>query len=198
MFEEKKIQSLPKVLYKDKKSGIVKKDKFDPNRIFMSLRRETDLSEKEAEMITLDVFRFIASSNLKILTAPLINTDFEPDLVIVYCDTNQLRSMLLSLNEEEKPGVKSNFFPFSCAWAVTSPIIHNEYWVNLPDPGEYVRALTQAGEMIFSIPAPKLDDFMSGIRTFFEESMFANEQMMMESDFPQPEIYRDIFKKWDQ
>ena len=72
MFEEKIIHALPKVLYKDKKSGIVKKNKFDPNRIYKSLIKETDLSEKDAQMITLDVFRFIASSNLKILTAPLI------------------------------------------------------------------------------------------------------------------------------
>lgn len=132
-----------------------------------------------------------------IITAPLSNTPFVPDLVIIYCDTNQLRSILLSLKEEEKPLVKSNFFPFSCAWSVTSPIIHNEYWINLPDPGEYVRALTQAGEMIFSIPAPKLDEFMTGLGAFFKESMFANEQMMMQSDFPQPDIYREIFKKWN-
>lgn len=72
MFEEKIIHSLPKVLYKDKKSGIVKEDKFNPNRIFKSLIKETELSEKNANKITLEVFRFIASSNLKILTAPLI------------------------------------------------------------------------------------------------------------------------------
>jgi len=72
MFEEKILRSLPEVLYKDKKSGIVKKDKFDPNRIYSALINETDLSEQEAQEITIDVFRFIASSNLKILTAPLI------------------------------------------------------------------------------------------------------------------------------
>ncbi len=72
MFEEKILHSLPEVLYKDKKSGKVKKDKFDPNRIYLSLINETDLSEKEAQKITIDVFRFIAASNLKILTAPLI------------------------------------------------------------------------------------------------------------------------------
>lgn len=72
MFKEKIIHSLPEVLYKDKNSSIIKKDKFDPNRIFMSLRKETELSEKDVQKITLDVFRFIASSNLKILTAPLI------------------------------------------------------------------------------------------------------------------------------
>jgi len=50
----------------------VKKNKFDPNRIYDRLIKETSLSEKDAEKVTLDVFRFIASSNLKILTAPLI------------------------------------------------------------------------------------------------------------------------------
>lgn len=72
MFEEKIYDSLPEVHYKDKKSGIVKKDKFDPNRIYISLLKETELSEQDAEKITIDVFRFITSSNLKILTAPLI------------------------------------------------------------------------------------------------------------------------------
>ena len=72
MFDEKIIQSFPEVLYKDKKKGIVKKNKFDPNRIYDRLVKETSLSEKDAEKVTLDVFRFIASSNLKILTAPLI------------------------------------------------------------------------------------------------------------------------------
>ena len=131
-----------------------------------------------------------------ILTAPLKTASFVPDLVLIYSDTNQLRSILLSIDENERSEIKSHFFPFSCAWAVTSPILHNEYSVTLPDPGEYVRALTQAGEMIFSIPATKLDKFMNGLRLFFKDSMFANEQMMMASDFNQPEIYKKIFREW--
>ena len=131
-----------------------------------------------------------------ILTSPLKTASFKPDLVLIYCDTNQLRSMLLSISEQERSEIISSFYPFSCAWAVTSPVLHNKYSITLPDPGEYVRALTQAGEMIFSIPAPKLEGFMKDLKVFFKESMFANEQMMMASDFPQPEIYKNIFKKW--
>ncbi len=131
-----------------------------------------------------------------ILTAPLKSAAFEPDLVLIYSDTNQLRDMLLSLKEEEKNKVKSNFFPISCAFAITNPILDNEYWINLPDPGEYVRALTQPGEMMFSIPNSKLVDFMEGLRKFYKESMFAREQMMMESDFLQPEIYKKMFEAW--
>ena len=135
-----------------------------------------------------------------ILTAPLRTATFDPDVVIVYSDTNQLRKMLLALKDEERPMVKSNFFPFSCAYSVTSPILKGEYWINLPDPGEYVRALTQAGEMIFSIPKVKLADFMENLKKFYSESTFestfAHEQMMMKSDFPQPALYKRFFKTW--
>lgn len=72
MYNEKIIKSLPEVLYKDKQVGNVKKSEFNPNRIYDRLIKETSLSKKDAKNITLDVFRFIASSNLKILTAPLI------------------------------------------------------------------------------------------------------------------------------
>ncbi len=131
-----------------------------------------------------------------ILTAPLKSAAFEPDLVLIYSDTNQLREMLLSLKEEDKPKVKSSFFPISCAFAITNPILDNEYWINLPDPGEYVRALTQPGEMMFSIPSPKLSGFMEDLRKFYKESMFAREQMMMEADFMQPDIYKKMFESW--
>ncbi|MBN2040505.1 MAG: DUF169 domain-containing protein [Spirochaetes bacterium] len=130
------------------------------------------------------------------LTAPLKTSTFEPDVVLVYCSTNQLRDMLLSLKEEERPDVKSNFFYQSCAFAITTPILNNEYWINLPDPGEYVRALTQPGEMIFSIPAAKMSGFMENLEKFDKESMFAHEQMMMQADFPQPDIYKQVFKMW--
>jgi uncharacterized protein (DUF169 family) len=140
--------------------------------------------------------RFEYGRYVGILTAPLTSAVFEPDLVLIYSDTNQLRDMLLSLNEDEKPKVKTNLFPISCAFSITNPILDNEYWVNLPDPGEYVRALTQAGEMMFSIPTPKLTGFVEGLRKFYKESMFAREQMMMESDFPQPDIYKKLFETW--
>ncbi len=140
--------------------------------------------------------RFEVGRYIGILTGPLESAAFKPDLVLVYADTHQLRSMLLSLREEEKPKVRSNFFPISCAFAVTHPILENAYWINLPDPGEYVRALAQPGELIFSIPARKMPGFIRGLRKFYRESMFADEQMLMQSDFSQPEIYRKLFGRW--
>jgi len=132
-----------------------------------------------------------------ILTAPLKKANFKPDAVIVYCDTNQLRIMLLSLKEEDRHKVKSNFFPFSCSNAVIPVILNNEYWINLPDPGEYARALTIAGEMMFSVPEKRLAEFVANLGEFDRgESGFAHEQMMMRPDFPQPDLYKKVFEDW--
>jgi uncharacterized protein (DUF169 family) len=132
-----------------------------------------------------------------ILTAPLKKANYVPDAVIIYCDTNQLRIMLLGLPEAERPLVKTNFFPFSCSNAVVPVIRHGEYWINLPDPGEYARALTIAGEMMFSVPKDKLATLVDGIRDMERnESGFSHESMMMRPDFPQPDLYKNVFEAW--
>jgi uncharacterized protein (DUF169 family) len=132
-----------------------------------------------------------------ILTAPLKKANFTPDAVIIYCDTNQLRVILLSLKPEDRPLVKSNFFPFSCSNGVVPVILHGEYWINLPDPGEYARALTIAGEMMFSVPAARLPTLVEGLRGMERnESGFSHEQMMMRPDFPQPDLYKHVFESW--
>jgi uncharacterized protein (DUF169 family) len=132
-----------------------------------------------------------------ILTAPLKKATFKPDAVIIYCDTNQLRIMLLSLKPEERSLVKYNFFPFSCSASVVPVILNNEYWINLPDPGEYARALTIAGEMMFSVPEKRLASFVGNLGEFDRgESGFAHEQMMMRPDFPQPDLYKKVFADW--
>jgi uncharacterized protein (DUF169 family) len=132
-----------------------------------------------------------------ILTAPLKKATFEPECIIIFCDTNQLRIILLSLKNEERALVKSNFFPFSCSNSVVPVILHNEYWINLPDPGEYARALTTAGEMMFSVPKDRLASLVENLRGMERnESGFAHETMMMRPDFPQPDLYKHVFEAW--
>jgi uncharacterized protein (DUF169 family) len=132
-----------------------------------------------------------------ILTAPLKKATFEPDVVIIYFDTNQLRIILLSLKMEDRTLVKSNFFPFSCSNSVVPVMLNGEYWINLPDPGEYSRALTIAGEIMFSVPRGKLAGLVENLGQFDRnESGFAHEQMMMRPDFPQPELYKRVFESW--
>ncbi len=132
-----------------------------------------------------------------IVTAPLITATFEPDLVIIYSNTGQLRNMLLSLKNEERRLVNSYFFPFSCAYSVVNPMLTGQYWIVLPDPGEYERALGGEDEMMFSVPRAKLQGFMSDFKKA-QDGMwgYTRSNFMMRPDFPQPDLYKKMFKKW--
>jgi uncharacterized protein (DUF169 family) len=87
-----------------------------------------------------------------IVSAPLKSANFTPDVVIAYLKPAQLRGLLLSMKVEDVPLVSGHYFPPSCGWAVVEPIKTGKYWVVMPDPGEYQRALTEEGDMMFSIP----------------------------------------------
>jgi uncharacterized protein (DUF169 family) len=132
-----------------------------------------------------------------IVTAPLITATFEPDLVIIYSNTGQLRNMLLSLRNEERPLINSYFFPWSCAYSVVNPMLTGQYWIVLPDPGEYERALGGEDEMMFSVPRVKLEGFMSDFKQAQDGNWgYTRSNLMMRPDFPQPDIYKNVFKTW--
>jgi len=132
-----------------------------------------------------------------ILTAPLREAKFEPDVVIIYSDTGQLRRLLLSLRPGDIPLISGHYFPPSCAHAVVTPMLTGEYRVVLPDPGEYSRALCGDDEMMFAVPKDRLEGLVSDVRQAQENNMpFARENMTMRPDFPQPDLYKNVFKDW--
>ena len=131
------------------------------------------------------------------VTAPLQSATFTPDVVIVYAKPSQLRALLLSMKIEDVPEVKHHFFPPSCGWSVVNPIKDGKYRIVLPDPGEYQRALTDEGDLIFSIPQSKMQTMMAGL-TQSENGFFSyrDHQMFMQTDFPLPDFYKQMFKSW--
>jgi uncharacterized protein (DUF169 family) len=140
---------------------------------------------------------FEVGKYIGIVTAPLKRATFEPDVVIVYSNTSQLRGLLLSLSVADVPLVNGHFFPPSCAWSVVNPMKTGLYWVVLPDPGEYQRALTGEGDMMFAVPKNRLDTLMAGVRKN-EHGPFAyrDHQMFMQPDFERPDFYKQMFKSW--
>jgi uncharacterized protein (DUF169 family) len=132
-----------------------------------------------------------------VLTAPLKSATYIPDVVLMYPNTSQLRSLLLSMPQEERAQINSYFFPPSCAYAVVNPIRTGQYWIVLPDPGEYERALGDEGEMMFSIPADKMDGLISNLKQSEGQlGFYTTSNMVMMPDFPQPELYKRVFEKW--
>jgi uncharacterized protein (DUF169 family) len=132
-----------------------------------------------------------------VLTAPLTKASFEPDVVIIYSDTGQLRSLLLTFKPEDVPLVNGHFFPPSCAYAVVHTMLTGQYWVVLPDPGEQQRALTGDNEMMFSIPRARLPGLVSDLKEGQEKGFsYLGHNMLIMPDFPQPDFYKKAFKNW--
>jgi uncharacterized protein (DUF169 family) len=132
-----------------------------------------------------------------ILTAPLKKATFKPDVVIIYSNTAQLRGLLLSMKIEDLPLVNSHFFPPSCAYAVVHVMLTGQYWVVLPDPGEYQRALTGEDEMMFGVPGNKIQGLVHGLKQFEgKDFSYSHHNMFMMADFPQPDLYKNLFRGW--
>jgi len=130
-----------------------------------------------------------------IVSAPLKRANFVPDVVITYLKPAQLRGWLLAMKVEDVPQVSGHFFPPSCGWAVVEPMKTGKYWVVMPDPGEYQRALTEEGDLMFAVPQGKMQTMMAGLK---QGGMFSyrDNYMAMMPDFEQPAFYKDLFKSW--
>jgi len=131
------------------------------------------------------------------VTAPLKSATFMPDVVLIYARPAQLRGLLLSMKTEDVPLVSGHFFPPSCGWAIVNPMKTGKYWMIVPDPGEYQRALTEEGDMMFSVPQSRMQVMMAGLRNY-EKGAFAyrGHTMFMHPDFERPDFYKELFKSW--
>ena len=140
---------------------------------------------------------FETGKYIGVLTAPLKTASFMPDVAIIYANTAQLRNLLFLTGPEGPSQVNGRFFPPSCAHVVVTPMQKGGYWVVVPDPGEFQRALGDESEMMLAMPAEKI--------TVLCENMKKNQGMawsyrdhnyFMQGDFPRPDFYKAMFKGW--
>jgi uncharacterized protein (DUF169 family) len=151
-----------------------------------------------AKNLAKNVPRLEYGKHIGIVSAPLKTASFEPDLVLVYSNTSQLRSMLLAVKYKEGFLVTSQFDPIdSCVYSTVPVILTGQYRITLPDPGDYERAMAGEGEIIFSVPRDKMEELVSGLKKFEEREMgYTHFSMVMRPDFPQPEFYKKLFSMW--
>jgi uncharacterized protein (DUF169 family) len=155
------------------------------------------LEKKPAMLAALHPYNcFEHGKYIGIVSAPLKSAGFLPDVVITYLKPSQLRGLLLSLNVRDVPQVAGHFFPPSCGWSVVEPMKTDQYWVVMPDPGEYQRALTDEGDMMFSVPQSKMPVLMAGLKQQGEMFSYRKHNMVMQADFEQPDFYKNLFKQW--
>ena len=126
-----------------------------------------------------------------VVSAPLSTANFEPNMVVIYCNTNQLRCLLSGVKYRDGYLVKPTLDPSGACFQATVPVVQTgECQVTVPCGGDRAHALAQDDEMIFTIPKTRLEDLMQGLRHFDEVgrgyTRFAPD---MRPEYPLPDLY---------
>ena len=141
---------------------------------------------------------FERNKYIGIVSAPLKKANFEPDAVIIYSNTAQMRGLIMFLHFAQKEDeLQYHFFPPVCSYLMVPVMENQKYMIALPDPGEHMRALPGEDEIILSIPRSKMDDFMDGQQQVEKYKQgYGDVNYMMNYNFPLPPLYQDLFKRW--
>jgi uncharacterized protein (DUF169 family) len=133
-----------------------------------------------------------------ILSAPMSTASFEPDVVLIYSNTTQLRVMLMAVMYKEGNMVDSEFNPLdSCIYSVVPVIQKGDYRITLPDPGDFQRALAGEDEIILSVPPDRVEELVIGLRHLEEiQHGYLQFSLEMRPNFPRPDFYNMLFEKW--
>lgn len=133
-----------------------------------------------------------------LVSAPLRTTNFDPDLVLVYSNTAQLRSMLMAIKVKKGFMITSQFDPIdSCVYSIVPVLLTNQYRITLPDPGEYERAMAGEDEIILSVPGDRMADLVNGLEKMDAMKLgYRQLAMQMQPDFPRPDFYRQLYEAW--
>ena len=124
-----------------------------------------------------------------VVSAPLTEANFEPDLVMLYCNSEQLSLLLLGREYKDGHDLKCNLSSHAaCVYSVVSAIKEGKCHVAIPCRGDHYFAFAGDDELVFTIPIQKIEDLMTGLRKI-EKTGFGNRlpktpRMMREPDLP--------------
>lgn len=139
--------------------------------------------------------RLACGKYIGVMSASLKTTSFEPDLVIIYCDSAQLSLLLLGREYKEGVNLKCSLSSHAaCVYSIVPVIQSGECQVAIPCRGDRYRAMAGDEEMIFTVPERKLEDLLSGLRHGEEYGSRLPRIPTMQPEYELPEAYAKIGK----
>lgn len=100
-----------------------------------------------------------------VASAPLKETTFEPDAVVIYCDSAQLTRMVLAMVGGDGRDIRCKLSGrAACVYEVVPSVLEDKCHLTVPCPGDRYAALAQDDELAFSVPKDKVEDLVLGLR----------------------------------
>jgi uncharacterized protein (DUF169 family) len=150
-------------------------------------------NREQAANLARDFPRLEYGRCIGVASAPLKKAEFEPDMVIVYCDSAQLRSLLAGLKYKQGELVTSTMEPASaCVQAMVPALKSGRCQIAVPCAGDRRWALAQDDEMIFTVPVNKLQDLMSGLKHIDEAGTVFPIKFGTRMEYPLSESYLKV------
>ena len=111
-------------------------------------------------------FPTLEYGNMGIMSAPLSTTPFKPDVVMLYCNSEQLSLLLLAREYKDGRNLKCSLSSHAaCVYGVITVLQSGQYNVAIPCRGDrYFYAMAGPDELIFTIPEASMDDLMEGLK----------------------------------
>lgn len=139
--------------------------------------------------------RLACGKYIGVMSAPLKAANFEPDLVIIYCDSAQLSLLLLGREYKQGFNLKCSLSSHAaCVYSIVPVIQSGEYQVAIPCRGDRYRAMAGDEEMIFTIPGKKLEGLLLGLRYCEKYGSRLPRIPTMQPEYKLPEAYAKIGK----
>lgn len=123
-----------------------------------------------------------------VVSAPLATANFEPDLVLLYCDSEQASLLLLGREFKNGHDLQCHLSSHAaCVYSVVTAIKSREFQIAIPCRGDHYFALASDTELIVSFPMEKFEDLMEGLRHLEKDNfkLPRNPTMRIEPNFPE-------------
>jgi len=128
-----------------------------------------------------------------VISAPLNTANFEPDLVMVYCNAAQLTQLLMSVNWKDGYDINCRLSSHAaCVYSVVLPLQNGEYQITSPCFGNRRRAIAQDDELLFTAPLEKVEDLIFGLKHISAHALGLPVQFTMMPEYELTESYAKI------
>ncbi|OPY89852.1 MAG: hypothetical protein A4E73_02802 [Syntrophaceae bacterium PtaU1.Bin231] len=130
-----------------------------------------------------------------VVSAPLAQVNFVPDMVILYCNSPQLSLALLAREYMDGHDLKCSISSHAaCVYSVVPVVNSGECYVAVPCRGDRYRAMAGDDEIIFTVPRGKLEDLLTGFRHVEKYGCKLPRNPVMRYDLPFPPSYVKILE----
>ena len=169
-----------------------------PPQYFMdgNNRYPQDVKDLEAGKNYASDFPKIETGKYKgVVSASLSGVNFAPDMILIYCNSPQLSLLLLGREYMDGHDLPCHLSSHAaCVYSVVPVINSGQYQVAVPCRGDRYFALAGDEELIFTVPTPRIEDLLTGLRHLekYGSKLPRNPSMMREPQFP--ESYRKLLK----